>query len=43
MVVMIVTDPDQGLLLVNPSHMMRTTTMNAETGAHLPKAWEMMQ
>ena len=24
------------------SRMMRTTTMNAKIGAHLPKAWEMM-
>ena len=40
---MVVIDPDQGLLLVSLSHMMRTTTMSAETGAHLPKAWEMMR
>ena len=40
---MVVTNPDQGLLLMSLSHMMRTTTMSAEIGAHLPKVWEMMQ
>ena len=40
---MVVINPDQELLLVSLSHMMRTTTMSAETETHLPKAWEMMQ
>ena len=35
---MVVIDVDQGLLPVSLSHMMRTTTMSAETGAHLPRA-----
>ena len=35
---MVVIDIDQGLLLVNLSRMMRTTTMGAEMGAHLPRA-----
>ena len=39
---MVVIDPDQGLLLVSLSRMMRTTTMSAETGTHLLKAWETM-
>ena len=39
---MIVTDPDQELLLMSLSRMIRTTTMSTEIGAHLPKAWEMM-
>ena len=39
---MVVIDADQGLLLVSLSCMIRTTTMNAETGIHLPKPWEMM-
>ena len=34
---------NQGLLLVSISHMMKTTTMSAKAGAHLPKAWEMMR
>ena len=40
---MVVIDIDQRLLLVSLSRMMRTTTMGAEMGAHLPKVWEMMQ
>ena len=40
---MVVIDSDQGLLLVSLSRMIRTTTMSAETGAHLPKTWEMMR
>ena len=40
---MVVIDPSQRLPLVSLSRMMRTTTVNAETRAHLPKAWEMMQ
>ena len=35
---MVVIDPYQELLLVSLSHMMRTTTMSAEIGIHLPKA-----
>ena len=37
---MVVIDTDQELLLVSHSHMLRTTTMSAETEIHLPKAWE---
>ena len=40
---MIVIDLDQGYLLVSPSRMIRTITMNVEKGAYLPKAWEMMR
>ena len=40
---MVVIDLGQGLLIMSFSHMMRTTTMNAETGAHFPKAWEIMR
>jgi len=43
MKMMVVIDLDQGFLLVSLSHMMRTTTMSAETGTHHPKAWEMMR
>ena len=35
---MVIIDPDQGLLLVSLSCMIRTTTMSAEIGTHLPKA-----
>ena len=38
---MVVIDADQELLLVSFSHMLRTTTISAETEIHLPKAWEM--
>ena len=40
---MVVINPDQELLLVSLSHMMRNTAMSIETGTHLPKAWEMMR
>ena len=39
----IVIDLDQGLLLLNLSRMMKTTTMSVKTGTYLPKAWEMMR
>ena len=38
-----VIDVDQGLLLVNPSHMKRRTTVNADARAQLTEDWEMMQ
>ena len=38
-----VIDVDQGLLLVNPSHMKRSTTMNADARAQLTEGWEMMR
>ena len=34
---MAVIGPDQGLPLMRRSRMMRTTTINVETGAHPPK------
>ena len=40
---MVFIDPDQGLLLVNLSRIIRTTTMSAEARTYLPKAWEMMR
>ena len=40
---MAVIGPDQGLLLMRRSRMMRTTTINVETGAHPPNVWEMMR
>ena len=40
---MIVIDLDQGLLPASLSRMMMTTTMSAEAGTYLPKAWEMMR
>ena len=40
---MIVIDLDQGLLPTSLSRMMMTTTMSAEVGTYLPKAWEMMR
>jgi len=39
----VVIDIDQELLPVSPSHMSRTTIMNAETGVRPPEAWETMQ
>ena len=39
----VVTNADQGLLLVSPSHMMRMSIMSAEIEIHPPKAWEMIQ
>ena len=33
---------DQGPLIVNLSHMMGTTIMNAEAEIHLREAWETM-
>ena len=39
----VVTDADQGFLLVSPSRMMRMSIMSAETEIHPLKAWEMMQ
>ena len=39
---MVIIGINQGLLLVSLSRMMKTTTMSAEIGLHLPKAWEMM-
>ena len=38
----VVIGADQGPLLVNLSHMMRTTIMNAEAEIHLQEALEMM-
>ena len=35
---MVVIDIDQGLFPVSLSRMMRTTTISAEMGAHLPRA-----
>ena len=40
---MVVIDPDQKLLPVSLSRMMRTTTISVETRTHLSKALEMMQ
>ena len=40
---MAIIGPAQGLPLMRHSRMMRTTTINVETGAHPPKVWEMMQ
>ena len=40
---MVVIDADQELLIISLSRMLRTTTMSAEIGIHLPMAWEMMQ
>ena len=37
-----VIDVDQGLLLVNPSYMKRSTTVNADARARLKEGWEMM-
>ena len=39
----VITDEDQGLLLVSLSRMMRTSIMSAKIEIHLPKAWEMMR
>ena len=33
---------DQGLSLVNPSHMKRSTTMIADARVQLTEGWEMM-
>ena len=37
-----VIDVDQDLLLVNPSHMKRSTTVDADAKAQLKEGWEMM-
>ena len=38
-----VIDVDQGLLLVNPSHMKRSTIVNADAKAPFTEDWEMMR
>ena len=38
-----VIDVDQGLLLANPSHMKRSTMMNADARAQITEDWEMMR
>ena len=38
----VVIDIGQGLLLVNLSHMKRSTTVNGDTRAQLTEGWEMM-
>ena len=38
----VVIDVDQGLLLANPSHMKRSTIVNADARAQLTEDWEMM-
>ena len=38
----VVIDIDQGLL-VNPSHMKKSTTVNTEARAQLTEDWEMMR
>ena len=38
---MVATDPGQEIPLVNPSRVMRITTVSTRIGARLAKAWEM--
>ena len=38
---MVATNPGQELPLVNPSHVMRITTVSVRIEAYLAKAWEM--
>ena len=38
----VVIDVGQGLLLVNLSHMKRSTTVNADAKAQLTEGWETM-
>ena len=38
----VVIDIGQGLLLVNLSHMKRSTTVNGDIRAQLTEGWEMM-
>ena len=38
---MVVIEVDQGLLLVNLSHMKRNTIVNTDTRAQLTEDWEM--
>ena len=37
-----VIDVDQGLLLINPSHLKRSTIINADVRAQLIEGWKMM-